>query len=195
VTVRNTTTRAMQVNATAQASGLSATATAALPAKELSIPAGASRELIWPVTVPPDARQLLWEISAQEQGGPKVRDRIKFTQRVLPAVPVTVQQATLFQLDKPFTMQVSQPADGLPGRGGLAVSLAPSLAGSNEGLRRYFTEYPFSCLEQKASRAIGLRDDALWQKVLNDLPTYLDSDGLAYYYPPNESNARRGSRN
>lgn len=27
----------------------------------------------------------------------------------------------------------------------------------------------------------------------NELPTYLDSDGLAYYYPPNESNTQRGS--
>ncbi|MEO6918564.1 MAG: MG2 domain-containing protein [Collimonas sp.] len=189
VTVRNTTTRAMQVNATAQAVGL----VAPLPAKDVTIPAGESRELVWAVTVPQDAPQLVWEINAQEQGGPKVKDAIKFTQRVVPAVPVTVQQATLFQLDKPFSMSVAPPADGLPGRGGLAVSLSPSLAGNSEGLRRYFVNYPFSCLEQKTSRAIGLRDDVAWQKVANDLPTYLDSDGLAYYYPPNESNARRGS--
>ncbi len=190
VTVRNTTTRAMQVHATAQAAGLAATP---LPAKDESIPAGETRELVWAVTVPPDVGQLAWEINAQEQGGPKVKDSIKFTQRVVPAVPVTVQQATLFQLDKPFSMAVAPPADGLPGRGGLAISLAPSLASGNEGIRRYFVNYPFSCLEQKTSRAIGLRDEAMWQKVLNDLPTYLDSDGLAYYYPPNEGNARRGS--
>jgi uncharacterized protein YfaS (alpha-2-macroglobulin family) len=191
VTVRNTTTRAMQVHATAQAAGL--TATPPLPDKDESIPAGETRELVWPVTVPPDVGQLVWEINAQEQGGAKVKDSIKFTQRVVPAVPVTVQQATLFQLDKPFSMAVAPPADGLPGRGGLAISLAPSLASGNEGLRRYFINYPFSCLEQKTTRAIGLRDEAMWQKVLNDLPTYLDSDGLAYYYPPNEGNARRGS--
>ncbi|MFC5474777.1 alpha-2-macroglobulin family protein [Paraherbaspirillum soli] len=189
VTVRNTTTRAMQVNAAAQANGLATP----LPAKDVNIPAGESRELVWAVTVPADATQLVWEINAQEQGGPKVKDSIKFSQRVVPAVPVTVQQATLFQLDKPFSMAVAPPADGLPGRGGLTVSLSPTLAANQEGLRRYFTDYPFSCLEQKTTRAIGLRDDALWQKVLNDLPTYLDSDGLAYYYPPNESNARRGS--
>ncbi|WP_413541687.1 alpha-2-macroglobulin family protein [Collimonas humicola] len=191
VTVRNTTTRAMQVNATAQAVGLGSAAP--LPAKDVSIPAGESRELVWAVTVPADAKQLVWEINAQEQGGPKVKDAIKFTQRVVPAVPVTVQQATMFQLDKPFSMAVAPPADGLPGRGGLAVSLASSLAGNSEGLRRYFVNYPFSCLEQKTSRAIGLRDDVAWQKVANDLPTYLDSDGLAYYYPPSASNAGRGS--
>ncbi|MEM4989181.1 MG2 domain-containing protein [Collimonas sp. H4R21] len=191
VTVRNTTTRAMQVHATAQAAGLPAATP--LAAKDESIPAGETRELVWAVPVPADVSQLAWEINAQEQDGPKVKDSIKFTQRVVPAVPVTVQQATLFQLDKPFSMAVAPPADGLPGRGGLAISLAPSLASGSDGLRRYFVNYPFSCLEQKTSRAIGLRDDAMWQKVLNDLPTYLDSDGLAYYYPPNEGNARRGS--
>ncbi|MGS0743634.1 alpha-2-macroglobulin family protein [Glaciimonas sp. GG7] len=187
VTVRNTTTRAMQVHASAAATGLS------LPAQDVNIPAGESRELVWPVTVPANASQLQWEINAQEQGGAKVKDSIKFTQRVVPAVPVTVQQATLFQLDKSFSLPISRPADALAGRGGLAMALAPSLAGNNEGLRRYFTEYPYSCLEQQASRAIGLRDEALWKKVLNDLPTYLDSDGLAYYYPPTTGNAGRGS--
>ena len=191
VTVRNTTTRAMQVHATAQAGGLPAATP--LPAKDENIPAGETRELTWAVTVPADVGQLVWEINGQEQGGLKVKDSIKFTQRVVPAVPVTVQQATLFQLDKPFSMAVAPPADGLPGRGGLAISLAPSLASGSDGLRRYFVSYPFSCLEQKTSKAIGLRDEAMWQKVLNDLPTYLDSDGLAYYYPPNEGNARRGS--
>ncbi|WP_370446375.1 alpha-2-macroglobulin [Glaciimonas sp. PCH181] len=193
VTVRNTTTRAMQVNATAQLTANVAASIAPLPPQNLSIPAGESREIIWPVTAPADVGQLQWEINAQEQGGPKVKDSIKFTQRVVPAVPVTVQQATLFQLDKLFTLPVSRPADALPGRGGLAISLSPSLAANNAGLQRYFTEYPFSCLEQQASRAIGLRDDVQWKKVVNDLPTYLDTDGLAYYYPPTERNAGRGS--
>ncbi|MDP5007749.1 MAG: alpha-2-macroglobulin, partial [Glaciimonas sp.] len=99
VTLRNTTTRAMKVNATATAQGLSA-----LEPKEIEIPAGEASELHWMVAVPNDAQQLVWEIHAQEQGGEKVRDAIKFTQRVVPAVPVTVQQANLFQLDKPFTL-------------------------------------------------------------------------------------------
>ncbi|WP_240162370.1 alpha-2-macroglobulin [Glaciimonas sp. PAMC28666] len=195
VTVRNTTTRAMQVHATANQSTASPVAPTMppLPARDVNIPAGESRELVWQVTAPADVPQLKWEINAQEQGGAKVKDSIKFTQRVVPAVPVTVQQASLFQLDKAFSLQVQQPTDALPGRGGVAISLSPSLAGNSEGIRRYFIAYPFSCLEQQASRAIGLRDDGLWQKVMSGLPTYLDSDGLAYYYPPNESNARRGS--
>ncbi|WP_034297730.1 alpha-2-macroglobulin [Herbaspirillum sp. RV1423] len=190
ITVRNTTARNMQVRLTARAS---ASAPIALQDKDIAIPAGEAREVMWPVAVPADIAQLTWDIAAQEQSAQAAKDSIRFVQRVLPAVPVTVQQATLFQLDKTFAMNVAPPADSLPNRGGLAISLKPSLAGGSEGIRKYFADYPFACLEQRASKAIGLRDDAMWQKLLVELPTYLDADGLAYYFPPSESNARRGS--
>src|SRR5450830_386639 len=196
VTVRNTTTRAMQLRLNAKATGATPSATIALQDKDVAIPAGEAREVMWPVVVPADISQLSWEIGAQEQSVSSTsaaKDAIKFVQRVVPAIPVTVQQATLFQLDKASSMSVAQPADSLPGRGGLNISLKPSLAGGSEGIRKYFVDYPFSCLEQRTSKAIGLRDDAMWQKIVTDLPTYLDADGLAYYFPPSESNARRGS--
>ena len=193
VTVRNTTTRAMQIRLNAKASSATPAATIALPDKDVAIPAGEAREVAWPVAVPADVSQLSWEIGAQEQSASPAKDSIRFVQRVLPAIPVTVQQATLFQLDKASSMSVAQPADSLPGRGGLNISLKPSLAGGSEGIRKYFADYPFACLEQRTSKAIGLRDDVLWQKIVADLPTYLDADGLAYYFPPSESNARRGS--
>ncbi|MES2106959.1 MAG: alpha-2-macroglobulin family protein, partial [Pseudomonadota bacterium] len=193
LTVRNTTTRAMQVDVAAKVGGLSGE----LPKQNLNIPAGEAREVNWSVTAPVtasgDAQQLAWEVRAQEQGGAAVKDSLKFSQRVVPAVPVTVQQASLFQLDKTASMAVAQPADSLPGRGGLAISLMPSLAGPSEGIRRFFADYPYSCLEQKTSRAIGLRDTAMWDRVMTELPTYLDGDGLAYYYPPRESGQRLGS--
>ena len=194
LTLRNTTSRAMQVQVAAAVSGLAAE----LPKQNIAIPAGEAREVNWSVTVPvaalpEDKQQLVWELKAQEQGGAGVKDALKFTQRVVPAVPVTVQQASLMQLDKALSMPITQPADGLPGRGGVAISLMPSLAGSQEGIRKYFNDYPYSCLEQKTSRAIGLRDTALWQKVANDLPSYLDGDGLAYYYPPGQMTSNRGS--
>ena len=193
LTVRNTTSHAMQVEVAALVTGLPGE----LPKQNIAIPAGESREVNWTVNVPASAQaqdnqQLVWELKAQEQGDAGVKDALKFTQRIVPAVPVTVQQASLMQLDKTLNMAIAQPADSLPGRGGLAISLLPSLAGSHEGLRRYFADYPYSCLEQKTSKAIGLRDSAMWQKIANDLPTYLDRDGLAYYYPPNDG-GNRGS--
>src|SRR5690606_5645042 len=49
------------------------------------------------------------------------------------------------------------------------------------------------CLEQTSSRAIGLHDEAQWAAVVNMLPTYLDSDGLASYFPPRAGDAPMGS--
>lgn len=193
VTVRNTTTHDMTIKVAARAQGGTASSTLTLPEREVKIAAGQSTEVMWPVQTPEDISQLAWEISAREQGGQQARDAMKFTQRVVPAVPVTVQQATLFQLDKSAAMNVARPADSLPGRGGLAISLKPSLAGGSDALTRYFVNYPFACLEQKTSKAIGLRDEAAWQKIVADLPTYLDGDGLAYYFPPSDSAARWGS--
>ncbi len=72
--------------------------------------------------------------------------------------------------------------------------MQPRLSGALPGLRRYFETYPFICLEQKTSKAIGLRDAALWATVANALPTYLDGDGLASYFPPRAEDAAARQR-
>ena len=58
-----------------------------------------------------------------------------------------------------------------------------TLAGELSAVREYFARYPYTCLEQRASKAIGLGDDALWNAVAASLPNYLDRDGLARYFP------------
>ncbi|MBL8386365.1 MAG: alpha-2-macroglobulin, partial [Burkholderiales bacterium] len=184
VTLRNTTARAMRVAVSARVAGLAAT----LPTQEVPLPAGAAREVFWPVTVPAGVAQLAWTVSAAEQGATKpAQDALQALQRVARAVPLTVQQATLVQLDRPLSLAVAAPADALAdagvARGGLRIGVAPSLAAAQDGVRRYFEDYPFSCLEQKASKAIGLRDKAQWQAVSASLGNHLDSDGLAAYFP------------
>jgi hypothetical protein len=44
-----------------------------------------------------------------------------------------------------------------------------------------------------ASRAIGLNDARLWTALANTLPTYLDADGLANYFPPRAEDKPNGS--
>ena len=78
-------------------------------------------------------------------------------------------------------------------RGGLVVAVQPKLSGALPGMRRFFETYPFVCLEQKTSKAVGLKDAKLWAGVANTLPTYLDSDGLAGYFPPRAGDAPSGS--
>ncbi|MEX8493890.1 alpha-2-macroglobulin family protein, partial [Sphaerotilus sp.] len=177
-TLRNTTARAMQVKATLTGQ----------PAQQVSIAAGAATEVRWKVAVPQDVTALTWEGGVEEvgvaAGGQPARDRIKVVQQVQPAVPVRVQQATIRQLDGAVSWPVAPTADALPGLGGVQVTLKPTLAGALPGIRRYFELYPYRCLEQKTSRSIGLHDTAAWTALMGELPSYLDSDGLAHYFPP-----------
>lgn len=191
ITLRNTTQKAMKVEATPRATLLT------LEPQTVDIPPGEAREVAWTVTAPAQLAQtraeaILWEIEAKDTLG-GARDALKVRQRIVPSVPLTVQQATLVQLDGPFTLDVAPPADALPGRGGLKLALQPRLAEGLPGVRDWFANYPFICLEQKTSKSVGLRDAKMWQGVLATLPTYLDSDGLANYFPPRDGEANRGS--
>ncbi|HZV92782.1 MAG TPA: alpha-2-macroglobulin family protein, partial [Caldimonas sp.] len=202
LTLRNTTTHEMKVHAslqgTANLPGANGTDIArlpiALPAQDVTLAAGAAREVSWPVDVPADASSITWEAAAEATGA---RDRLKTTQLVAAAVPVRVLQATLSQLDGGFSLPVAAPADALPAsgpkRGGLLVAVQPKLTGALPGMRRFFETYPFICLEQKTSKSVGLKDATMWQGVANTLPTYLDSDGLASYFPPRDGDPASGS--
>ncbi|HSV54988.1 MAG TPA: MG2 domain-containing protein, partial [Burkholderiaceae bacterium] len=191
LTLRNTTQKAMKVEVAPRATLID------VKPQTVDIPAGEAREVTWNVTAPVQlaltrSEAILWEIEAKDTLG-GARDALKARQRIVPAVPLTVQQATLVQLDGPFAIDVAAPADALPGRGGLKLALQPKLAEGLPGVRDWFARYPFVCLEQKTSKSVGLRDGKLWQNVAAQLPTYLDSDGLANYFPPRDGEANRGS--
>ena len=195
LTLRNTTQKPMKVELTPRATLLE------LKPQTLDIPAGEAREAHWDVTAPPQlahtrAEALMWEIEAHDTAS-GARDALKVSQRIIPAVPLKVQQATLVQLDQPYTLAVAPPAGALPAsgdkRGGLQIALQPRLAEGLPGVRDWFARYPYSCLEQTVSKSIGLRDEQLWQQTVARLPAYLDSDGLAYYFPPQGADAARGS--
>ncbi|WP_213778409.1 Ig-like domain-containing alpha-2-macroglobulin family protein [Caballeronia sp. dw_276] len=196
-TLRNTTARTMQVVVTPNVPTLD------LKAQTVELAPDSSKEISWEINTP-DAIGLAatgalnWQVSAAEQGGPKAADAIKLTQRVVPAIPVTVQQATMTQVDGMFTLPIAPPetavasADGQT-RGGIAVTLQPKLADGLPGVRRWFERYPYSCLEQQTSRSLGLNDLAQWQTVIARMPSYLDSDGLANYFPPSDDSRAYGS--
>ncbi|MCW5653832.1 MG2 domain-containing protein [Hydrogenophaga sp.] len=191
LTLRNTTQKAMKVEVSPRATLLE------LAPQTVDVPAGEAREVAWDVKAPAQLAQtraeaLLWEIEARDTLG-GARDALKARQRLVPAVPLTVQQATLTQVAGAFNLEVAPPADALPGRGGLKLALQPRLAEGLPGVRDWFANYPFVCLEQKTSKAVGLRDARLWQGLVAQLPTYLDTDGLASYFPPREGEAHGGS--
>ena len=201
LTLRNTTQREMKVRATLQGTANLPTANGeitrlpiALAPQDVVLAAGSAKEVVWPIGVPAEAFSITWEAAVDEANA---RDRLKVTQLVAAAVPVRVWQATLAQLDGTFTLPIAVPAEALPEsgikRGGLNVAVQPKLTGALPGMRRFFETYPFVCLEQKTSKSVGLKDAALWAGVAGALPTYLDSDGLASYFPPREGDAPHGS--
>jgi len=198
-TLRNTTPRAMTVEATARATLVDAQT---LPAQTVALPAGASREIGWDVTAPAllaysRSGMVMWEVAATEKGSGGAGDRLKLSQQIVPAVPVTAQQAMLAQMAPTVSVPVQAPAGALtdPGgklRGGMQVTLQSSLAGGMPGVREWFRHYPYSCLEQRTSRALGLGDAGAWDALMAQLPSYLDSNGLAAYFPL-QSDASSGS--
>ena len=184
-TVRNTTQRPMTVQVAPRAALLT------LEPQIVQVPVQAARQVWWEVTAPATLAELrpgemLWEVEAQETGDKPeaARDVLKVNQRIVAATPVSVQQATLVQLgNQPITMAVALPASALPGRGGLQLNLRSRLYDGLPAVQAWFQRYPYSCLEQQASKAIGLHDAVMWREILEKIPTYLDDQGLADYFP------------
>jgi uncharacterized protein YfaS (alpha-2-macroglobulin family) len=143
---------------------------------------GEAKELGWDFAVPHGAPELAWEVTARPDGEGG-RDRIRVVQKVIPAVPVRVFQATIAQVSRPLAMEAEIPPDAVPGRGGVTVSFRARLSEGTGAIRYFMQGYPYTCLEQRVSQAVALRDPALWKSVTNALPAYLDGDGLARYFP------------
>jgi uncharacterized protein YfaS (alpha-2-macroglobulin family) len=151
----------------------------------LSLAPNESKEAGWDVSVPVGVDTLGWEIvaSAKTAAGTLLEDRMSTTQKVIPAVAVRTFQATIVQVDRTFELAVEMPGDAIPGRGGVQVGLQPTLAGELGGVREFMSTYRYSCLEQIASQAVALRDEGRWKGLMASLPSYLDRDGFAMYFP------------
>lgn len=194
LTVRNTTDQPMQVKLQPKVSG------AELAAQTVQVPAQEAREVTWDVTVPASLMQAAqgewhWQIHAQDTKT-GAQDALAVSQRLLPAVPLAVQQATVQQIESHWEQALSWPENATPGKGGLRLTFSDKLADSENGapgLRDWWAAYPYACLEQTVGKAIGLNDVQLWQRTMAQLPTYLDDDGLAMYFPPQDSRRAQGS--
>jgi uncharacterized protein YfaS (alpha-2-macroglobulin family) len=180
VTIRNTTQKPM--NAEARLAVTAGKEKTDYETLRVGLSPGEAKEIGWDIRVPAGVGKLDYEISAVERDG-KTEDRIRVSQKIVPAVPVRTWQATLLQVRGKVDIPVERPAGALAGRGGLAVRLQPRIADGLAGVREYMSQYPYGCLEQKISKAVALRDKALWQERMRELPAYLDGEGLLKYFP------------
>jgi uncharacterized protein YfaS (alpha-2-macroglobulin family) len=181
VTVRNASERKLGVNVSASASP----SVGALAPQELELAPGEAREVAWTAAAPVGATKLEWQLAASTREGDATpaRDAMKFSQNVIAAVPERTYQATILQLTAPQSITVQRPVDAIPGRGGIDVRMQAKLGGDLPGVREYFRFYPYSCLEQRASIAIGLGDAAGWNALMAGVTDYMDRDGLLKYWP------------
>ncbi len=147
-----------------------------------SLTAGEAKDVAWEIRVPMGISVLNYEVSAKEKGG-TAEDRMKVKQKVAEAIPIRVFQSTLAQVETFLDMDVERPKDAVPGKGGITISFKPKIADGLGGVTWYMRQYPYTCMEQKTSKAIALRDEEAWKKVVAELPAHLDSDGLVKYFP------------
>jgi uncharacterized protein YfaS (alpha-2-macroglobulin family) len=192
LTVRNNTDQPMKVSIGARVrAGTDKGAEVASLQREVALAPGAAQALPLPLVVPGGVEALVWDIEASEPGGQ--RDRLRVRQAVAPAVPRSVRQAMLMQIDGQAEIALASVPGALADRSALRVSLSSSIAGSLAGVNDWLTRYPYQCLEQRVSRAVGLADAAQWQTLVEELPAYLDSDGLAQFFPVGEGQRPAGS--
>ena len=126
-----------------------------------------------------------WVLAIKETGtnATLASDNLTIKQPVLAAVATRVIAGQLVRVDGTAEVPFQLPAAALPGRSAIRVEWASSIVGSLAGVRRYFAEYPFACLEQRTAKSIGLQDNNLWDVTMAELPNYIDKDGLAAYWP------------
>jgi hypothetical protein len=142
---------------------------------------GAAKELAWDVIAPLDAAHLAWDVRVAAADR-SASDQLKLLQDVIPAWPVRIYQATLTQIDKLYEISVERPPETVPGRGGVRVSLRGTLGDGLVGVQEYMGHYPYSCLEQRVSKAIALRDSKSWEAAMQNLPAFIDGAGLLKYF-------------
>jgi uncharacterized protein YfaS (alpha-2-macroglobulin family) len=179
-TIRNASTKAMKIEVK-----LATNPSGAIMSSEpvvLNLAAGEAREVNWAITIPPGIEKLQYTLTARDLGG-TAQDQLKVSQRVARAIPLRIFQGTLTQLKAPFAMEVERPADALSGQGGITLLLRPKIAEGLQGLTEYMKQYPYSCLEQKVSKTIVLKEKETWNALMTELPSYLDTNGLAKYFP------------
>ena len=174
VTLRNSTQRAIVAEVTADMNG------AALPKREQRIEAGQSAVIVWDVKSPADGKEVTWNFAATEKGKPR-GDALRIKQTL--QTPLPVRTLAEGNTEVKGRAAITLKPDAATTRGDLIVSLARTYGADTSGIRAYFERYPFACLEQRMTRTMGTKNEALWDIIANSLPNYLSASGLANYYP------------
>ncbi|MCW7492982.1 MG2 domain-containing protein [Leptospira sp. 2 VSF17] len=152
-----------------------------LETKSAILGPGETKVVFWDLTVPENTtkRKLYLEVSAPNG---TVLDQMAVEQKVLPVDTERVYQAGLFLYESQIKESVQVPEGSKPDSGKMIWKASPTILTSLSGIQNYFHTYPYYCMEQRVSKAIGLKSEVFWNEVFTDLNSFLDYDGLVKYF-------------
>ncbi|MCP5494017.1 MAG: alpha-2-macroglobulin [Leptospiraceae bacterium] len=177
VTIRNSSEKELQTKLSINIDGLNQK----LSHQNIKLKPSESKEVFWDIKIPFGVDKLVYTIEAT--GTNNAKDKIKIEQKIIPPLPVNTVQGTLVQLEKEHSLMVKRPDNSQEGRGGIYLNYSSTLVNGLDSVKEYMSKYPYSCLEQKVSKAIALRDAEHWDRIAANMITYLDYNGLAKYFP------------
>lgn len=160
------------------------------PVQKLRLNPGEAKEVHWKIRAP-QGNSLEYVMTAKNEKG-KTLDEIKKVQKILPVRVARIYQSEWGSWPEFNKLSLQQPAGAEIDKSSIIVELAEGLGGSQAGLKDFWKNYEYNCLEQQISRAISLNDKKMWQKLEGKLNTYMDANGLLRYFP---SSYAKGSVN
>ncbi|MDF3819411.1 MG2 domain-containing protein [Leptospira sp. 96542] len=152
-----------------------------LDVQSLSLDGNTSGSVDFDLNIPDGVKKREFTVSIKDEKGKQV-DKILTTQNVLPFIVERVYQGGLFQYEAPWKERAKSPEGSQPGSGRMEWRASASILTSVSGIETYFRAYPYSCIEQRLSKAIGLRNDTIWNDTMADLPGHLDQFGFVKYF-------------
>ncbi|MBI5276264.1 MAG: hypothetical protein HY854_07365 [Burkholderiales bacterium] len=150
--------------------------------RAVTLAAGATQAVSWDYLVPTGAATVHWRLLATTADS-RTADSASFDQQVQPAHVQRVQHVALLPVEGRDPVPVEIPARADAGPASVTVTLQPGVAGAALAeARRWMAEYPHRGLEQRASIAAALDDRQRWAALMEELPAYLDAQGLARHF-------------
>ncbi|WP_404820654.1 alpha-2-macroglobulin family protein [Leptospira yasudae] len=179
LSLKNTTERTIQLEISSKTSP-----DLKLETKNIQLKAGESSNVLWNLSIPSKKEEIVYEFQTKEVGG-SFTDSVRFRQKVGESVPVRVLQSTFRRLeDGNLSVPIQENQEAIAGSGELEISLKSSLTGGAIlTSREYMSRYPYSCLEQKLSKAVSAGSQKEWDQIMDQLSAYLDGDGLLKFFP------------
>ncbi len=153
--------------------------------KSVQLPPSSTTSIGWKLEIPRDVktRNFLLEVKDDKD---LTLDQLAAEQQISEVISESVYMAGLQQIDGKIEEKLETPKDAVGGESKFKISVTSSIVTNLKSVESYFYNYPYSCMEQKVSSAIGLKSQSKWRVIDDELGGYLDNYGFVKYFPKME---------